>query len=134
MKKIAVYGQFYQKNAEVSIEILLNFLLNKDVNVFIEKNFLDLINHHLDSKKNYDSFKTFESLDDSYDVLVSIGGDGTILRAITLVKELNIPIVGINAGRLGFLATIQENGIEDAMHHILNSNFKISKKKYPFHL
>ncbi len=128
MKKIAVYGQFYQKNAEVSIEILLNFLLSKDVSVFIEKNFLELINQHLDSEKNYDSFKTFESLDDSYDVLVSIGGDGTILRAITYVKDLNIPIVGINAGRLGFLATIQENGIEDAMHHILNNNFKISKR------
>ena len=128
MTKIAIYGQFYQKNAETSIEKLLGYLLSKEVEVYIEENFFDLINHHLDEDKNYESFKTFEILDESFDVLVSIGGDGTILRAITYVKDLNIPIVGINAGRLGFLATIQENGIEDAMHHILNKNYKISNR------
>ena len=46
-------------------------------------------------------FQTFDSLDRSYQLLISIGGDGTILRAITYVKDLEIPIVGINTGRLG---------------------------------
>ncbi len=126
--KIAVYGQFYQKQSEAPVERLLNFFLGKDVEVYVEAHFFDLIKHQLDDSSRYDIFKTFTILDDSFEVLVSIGGDGTILRAITYVKDLGIPIVGINAGRLGFLATIQESFIEDALHHILNKNYKISNR------
>ena len=128
MTKFGIYGQFYHRNAETSVEKLLNYLLEKDVQVFIEKNFFKLIKKKLDADNYHDSYKVFEELDASFDVLVSIGGDGTILRAITYVKDLGIPIVGINTGRLGFLATIQEDAIEDAMHHILNKNYHISER------
>ena len=73
-------------------------------------------------------FDTFEVLDASFDLLISIGGDGTILRAITFVKDLTIPIVGINTGRLGFLATIQMNTIQKAMDEIFEGNYRISKR------
>ena len=73
-------------------------------------------------------FATFESLDRSYELLISIGGDGTILRAITYVKDLEIPIVGINTGRLGFLATIPINNIESAMDRIFLGQYRISKR------
>lgn len=128
MMKIGIYGQFYHKNADTSVEKLLDYLLEQDVQVLIETNFFKLINQELASDNYQDSFKVFEELDASFDVLVSIGGDGTILRAITYVKDLGIPIVGINTGRLGFLATIQEDAIEDAMHYILNKNYNISER------
>ena len=64
----------------------------------------------------------------SYSLLISIGGDGTILRAITYVRDLSIPIVGINTGRLGFLATIQTNQIESAIDQIIDGEFKISER------
>ena len=73
-------------------------------------------------------YNTFSTLDDSFDFLVSIGGDGTILRAITVVGDLNIPIVGINTGRLGFLATIQIEDIETAIHRILEKKYSISER------
>ena len=60
--------------------------------------------------------------------MISIGGDGTILRASTLVGDLGIPLVGINTGRLGFLATIQNNEIESAIDAILTGNYKLSKR------
>jgi NAD+ kinase len=127
--KLAVFGQFYNKNTETSVKTLLNYLLTKkDINVYIEAHFFNLINQQLNSTKKYSSFNSFKTLDDSFDVLVSIGGDGTILRAITYVKDLDIHIVGINAGRLGFLATIREEAIEASMHHILNKNYKISER------
>ena len=50
--------------------------------------------------------------------------DGTILRAVSLVKDLNIPIVGINTGRLGFLANIQPNEINEALDEILDADFE----------
>ena len=60
--------------------------------------------------------------------MISIGGDGTILRASNLVGDLGIPLVGINTGRLGFLATIQNNEIESAIDAILTGNYKLSKR------
>ncbi|MCX7546760.1 NAD kinase [Xanthomarina sp. F1114] len=126
--KIAIFGQFYHKNAEEAVEILLDHLYEKDTNVYLEEQFFKIINLQLTDHKNYSSFKTFNVLDKSFDLLISIGGDGTMLRSATLVKDLDIPIVGINTGRLGFLATIQNEAIITAIDDILCGNYKISER------
>lgn len=126
--KIAIFGQFYHINAEEAVKILFDYLNKHHLKAFIEENFFNIINSQLKTQKNYDSFNTFTNLDKSFDLLISIGGDGTILRAITLVKDLSIPIVGINTGRLGFLATIQNDYITTAIDHILKGNYKISER------
>ena len=125
--KIAIYGQSYSSNTQNSIHVLFDLLLQKKVNVSVENDFLNSIKKGSATNK-YATFKTFTSLDNSYDLLISVGGDGTILRAITFVKDLSIPIVGINTGRLGFLSTIQTNEIEQAINNILNGNYKTSKR------
>lgn len=121
--KIAVYSQYYKGN-ETCVRILLNYLSHKESEVFIEDSFYQLIANQLEGQK----FDTFQTLDNSYDLLISIGGDGTILRAITYVSDLSIPIIGINTGRLGFLATIQNNQIESAMENIFEGNYRISER------
>ena len=126
--KIAIYGQYYHNSTHESIEILLSALVQKDVAVFIENDFFNIIKHESKQPSKLNDFETFESLDDSYSMLISIGGDGTILRAITYVRDLSIPIVGINTGRLGFLATIQTNQIESAVDDIIKGNYKISER------
>ncbi len=126
--KIAIYGQYYHNNTQDSIERLLKVLTDKNHSVCIENDFFNIIKHESKASVNLTTFNTFDALDNSYDLLISIGGDGTILRAITYVKDLAIPIVGINTGRLGFLATIQTNQIEDAFEDILNGNYKISER------
>ena len=125
--KIAIYGQSYSSNTQNSIHVLFDLLLQKKVNVSVENDFLNSIKQGSATNK-YGTFKTFNSLDNTYDLLISVGGDGTILRAITFVKDLSIPIVGINTGRLGFLSTIQTNEIEQAINNILNGNYKTSKR------
>ncbi|MBR9757403.1 MAG: NAD kinase [Algicola sp.] len=125
--KIAIFGQFFHKNADKAINILFSYLSKKACHVFIEETFFNTINQHT-NKLDIKSLNTFKTLDSSYDLLISIGGDGTILRAITHVKNLGIPIVGINAGRLGFLATIQNENIPAAMDDILTGNYKISER------
>jgi NAD+ kinase len=128
MMKIAIYGQYYQNTSQPSIKTLLDFLIKKDLKVFIESEFFDMIQNEVNSILNHDAFGRFNKLDNSYDLLISIGGDGTILRAITFVRDLGIPIVGINTGRLGFLATIQTNQIESAITSILEKRYKISER------
>lgn len=126
--KIAIYGQYYQNTSKASIKTLLNFLLKKKLKVFIEEDFFESIKKEDKDIREFDNLQSFNTLNNSYDLLVSIGGDGTILRAITYVRDLGIPIVGINTGRLGFLATIQVNQIEKAMTSIFENRFKISER------
>jgi NAD+ kinase len=126
--KLAVFGRFNNKYTLTSVDTLLNYVSKKDVDVFIEAEFSELIKSVSTKRTFYSTFETFEKLDASYDLLVSIGGDGTILRAITFVMGLDIPIVGINTGRLGFLATIQVEDIETAVQNIIDGKYKISER------
>src|SRR5699024_6293888 len=57
-----------------------------------------------------------------------IGGDGTILKAVTFVRDLEIPIVGINTGRLGFLATINKAGIRKAITSLLQKKYSVLQR------
>ncbi|NRD21254.1 NAD kinase [Winogradskyella eckloniae] len=124
--KVAIYGQNYVKETtQKAVEQLLDVLLNKDANVFFEREFLTT---QSSAVQNNASVQIFDALDASYDLLVSVGGDGTILRAVTYVRDLGIPIVGINTGRLGFLATIQTEDIETALTEIFKGKYKISER------
>lgn len=123
--KIAIYAQYYLDKSFKPFEDLLEVLLKNSVDIFIEASFYE----HIDARfKAIERVQTFSKLNDSYNLLISIGGDGTILRAITYVRDFSIPIVGINTGRLGFLATIQTEDIEDAISQILNGRYKTSER------
>ncbi|MBT8254672.1 MAG: NAD kinase [Flavobacteriaceae bacterium] len=125
--RIAIYGQFYPKNSERPVQLLFDSLKKRRVDVFIEQHFFEAIQKEHDVVLD-SSFKVFEHLDKSFDLLISIGGDGTILRSAAYVHDLNIPIVGINTGRLGFLATIQKENLELALDDIFNGKYKISER------
>lgn len=126
--KVAVFGRFYNKTTSASVLTLFNYLLKKNVDAYIETEFYNLIKNNSSIIKDFESFKKFNTLDTSFDLLVSVGGDGTILRAITFVKDIDIPIIGINTGRLGFLATIQVDTIEQAIQNIIDGKYKISER------
>ncbi|GGD22108.1 NAD kinase [Hyunsoonleella pacifica] len=126
--KLAVFGRFNNKYTLTSVDTLLNYVAKKNVEVYIESEFSELIKSVSTKRDFYNTFSTFETLDESFDLLVSIGGDGTILRAITFVAHLDIPIVGINTGRLGFLATIQVEDIENAVQNIIDGKYRISER------
>ncbi|REE07959.1 NAD+ kinase [Winogradskyella pacifica] len=126
MKKVAIYGQNYTKETtQIAVEKLIDVLIEKQAQVFIEREFLDTQKAIV---KDNTEVTTFSELDTTFDLLISVGGDGTILRAITYVGDLGIPVVGINTGRLGFLATIQIDDIQTALTEIFNGDYKISER------
>ena len=94
----------------------------------IEENFLKILYEQEIVKKEYKTFNSHKCLDSSFDILVSIGGDGTILRAATFVRDLGVPIIGINAGRLGFLAKVQKESIEQFLQIVLQKKYTISQR------
>jgi len=128
MKKIAIYGQSYNSKALKEVIILLDILHKNNVVAFFEKEFYDLFNKKNLLPKKYPTFSHFNDLNNSFDLLFTIGGDGTILRAVTYIRDLNIPILGINTGRLGFLATIQKEQINDAILLLLKKEYNIQER------
>lgn len=126
--KIGIYGQSYKKEASIYIDELLNVLHNNNVEVCIESKFYDLIKLQNKPKTTYKTFSKYSDLDKSYNMLLTIGGDGTFLRAITYIRNSNIPVLGINIGRLGFLANIKKENITQAINAIINKEYTIKER------
>lgn len=108
--KVAIYGQEYQETALEYVLELLEELQKNQADVVFESNFY----HFLGGVAALGELSTFtreKGLDSSFDLFVSFGGDGTILRAITYIRDLGIPIVGVNTGRLGFLSTFKKEEV-----------------------
>ena len=126
--KVAIYGQYYQNSTEPIINDIFNFFNKNNVEMIIESNFLSMVNEKKIVEKKYKTFSSHTELDQSFDLLISIGGDGTILRAATLVRDSGIPILGINAGRLGFLATVQKENIAEFMQFVIERKYTLSKR------
>ena len=126
--KIAVFGQYYQNNTHSIVEKVVAFLEQNNIEICFYKIFYDKLIENEVSLSEYSTFDSHECLKDNFDYLISIGGDGTILRAATFVRNYNLPIIGINSGRLGFLATIQEENIEKLLTRVVANDFSISKR------
>ena len=125
--KIALYGQYYKDSTESIIRRLMSVLATHNANVTIEAAFASALIEKSLLDKSYPTFSSHEDLNDT-NIFISVGGDGTMLRAATYVRNKNIPILGINAGRLGFLATVQEESIEPLISLVFENKFKVSPR------
>lgn len=128
MKKVAIYGQPYTVHASDEIQLLLASLEAHQIVVFIEENFYHALEEHKLVSKKYPTFANASDLNNSFDLLFSLGGDGTILRAVTYVRDLGIPLLGINTGRLGFLATVKKDAIPDAISFLIKKEYTIQER------
>ncbi len=126
--KVAIYGQYYQNSTEPIIRDIFVFFIENNIEMVIEADFLKMLYEKKIIKRDYKTFNYHHELDSSFDMMISIGGDGTILRAATLVRDSGIPILGINAGRLGFLAMVQKEDIALFLKFVIDGKYTISKR------
>lgn len=110
------------------ISDLLDLLHRNHTEVHIESRYYQDLEGHGTLKRAYPRFSSFFDLDNSFDLLISIGGDGTMLRSVLFVRDLDIPIMGINTGRLGFLATVQKSDLERAVMSVLAGDYEVRKR------
>lgn len=125
--KIAIYGQYYKTEDKAYILELLKKLTSLNAEIFIEIEYSQGMANDIDVS-GYQLFYSYKELNESFNFLITVGGDGTILRAVTFVRHKNIPIIGINTGRLGFLATIKKNAISRAIDLIAAKKYKIKER------
>ncbi len=126
--KVAIYGQYYLNSTDPIIKDIFVFFTSNNVEMVIEANFLKMLHEKKIIEKEYKTFSTHTELDSSFEMLISIGGDGTILRAATLIRNSGVPILGINAGRLGFLATVQKENIAAFMQFVIDKKYTVSQR------
>ena len=126
--KVAIFGQYYQNDTRPIIKDIFVFFNRNNVELVIEEKFLKILYQEKIIAKPYNTFRSHTDLDCSIDILISIGGDGTILRAATFVRDSGIPILGVNAGRLGFLAKVQKENIALFLQIVLEKKYTISKR------
>lgn len=126
--KVAIFGQYYQNDTRPIIKDIFVFFNRNNVELVIEEKFLKILYEEKIVEKQYNTFASHTDLDISIDILISIGGDGTILRAATFVRDSGIPILGVNAGRLGFLAKVQKENIALFLQIVLEKKYTISER------
>lgn len=135
--KIAIFGKTFNEGFLPYIKQVFEILYKNYCNVLIHKDFCEFIEKK--SPVNLKNFKVYNDQKDfpeDIDLVVSIGGDGTFLDSFPYALKNNIPVIGINSGRLGFLANISKEEISQAFEAIFNKNYQISyrtllKFKFP---
>ncbi len=126
--KIAIYSRGIENNQLKDIELLLSSLEKYSVEIVFFQDFFNLFYSAIKITGKYSTFTSAEDLDPSIDCLISLGGDGTMLDTVTLVKDSGIPVLGINYGRLGFLASIGKEDLNLAMEALINRKYVLDKR------
>ncbi|MDB4601114.1 NAD kinase [Flavobacteriaceae bacterium] len=126
--KIAIYGQSADKISKNIFLELLSISKSENIILLIEKKYNSILLHKSEISHTHKLFSSYEDLDSTIDLMITIGGDGTLLRSITFVRDLGIPIIGINTGRLGFLATLNQELLNVELKKILKCEFKIEER------
>lgn len=123
--KVAVYAQTFSEDVLAPARELLGALQAAGAHIALER---DLAAFMGAPEEGLSLFNHEEGLDTSFDLLVSIGGDGTILRAITYIRDLGIPIVGVNTGRLGFLSIFPKDQVGKLVREFVAGNYDLVER------
>lgn len=127
--KIAIYSRGVENDQLKDINQLFGELIANGAEPVFFQDFFNQFYSAIDLDNNkYSTFNAFEDLDDSIDCMISLGGDGTLLDTVTLVRDSGIPVLGINYGRLGFLANIGKEEIKAAIDAIANQKYVLDKR------
>ena len=125
-KKFALFGNVYQAKKSAHVLRLLSILEKYQAEVYVQKEFFQFLTK--EQKMDLQVAGTFEEDNFEANMVLSMGGDGTFLKAASHVGNKNIPILGINTGRLGFLADVSPEELEETFEDIYKNNYKIEDR------
>ena len=126
--KIAVYGIQFNDDALPYIDQLFKLLFKNKIKVYVNHDLKEFIGDRVQIPSDVSVYHAPCKIDEDLDFLISFGGDGTILDTITTVRGSNVPIIGLNTGRLGFLANNPKKEVENSIANLVNGNYKIDKR------
>ncbi|SEK76203.1 NAD kinase [Parapedobacter koreensis] len=126
--KIAVYGREFHSSVVPYVQRLFDSLIAKNTELWIYKDFHEFLEQQVDCPQKLYTYATHDELPDDIGFMLSLGGDGTMLAAVSIVADSGIPVAGVNFGRLGFLADINKDDIDASLEAILMGEYNIQKR------
>jgi NAD+ kinase len=126
--KVAIYSRGISSEQEEDVKLLLEELAKNNIRTSIFFPFFETVTRVFNNPDGIQVFHDSNDLDESIDFVISLGGDGTMLDTVTLVRNKNIPVLGINFGRLGFLAGIGRKALHTAVRALVNRTYVIDKR------
>ncbi len=126
---IAVYARSTKDNHQAYIEQIYTFLKNESIDVIIFKPYYDFLKLNYNFTLTLNTYTTSEELIASAYFVISLGGDGTMLETLALVRKSGIPVLGVNTGRLGFLASVNKDDLQKSLELLVKEKFTLDKRE-----
>lgn len=126
---IAVYARNTKDNNSDYLEQLIALSSKENFRVTVFKPYLDFLNSTLEKSFTIDTFINSEELIAKADYVISLGGDGTMLETLEYVRKSGIPVLGVNTGRLGFLAAVYKEDFGKAIQLLIKEKFTLDKRE-----
>lgn len=126
--KVALFGKGFSEDGAIYLQQLIDKLHNVRSKLVIFEPFLEKMRSKVSLNHEVEFFNTHEELKNKADILLSVGGDGTLLDTITLVRDSGLPVLGVNLGKLGFLSSISCDEIIPAIDQINTGNFQLEQR------
>lgn len=126
--KIALFGKEFKIEYLDYYQELVSLLEERKVSIYLFKDLNEKFQDQVNFSIKPVLFESHLDIKKTVDVLFSIGGDGTILDSVTYVRDSNIPILGINLGRMGFLSSVSKEEIQIAIDNVLSCNYILDKR------
>jgi NAD+ kinase len=127
MIRIGIHGRDFHNKSSLFLEKLLDYLKKNQVEIWVSAKFLKQFKSARIKDYQLISFEEGDNLK-PLNFFLSLGGDGTLLESVTYIGKCETPILGINTGRLGFLATISREDVEQSLDALLKGNFSIDAR------
>ncbi len=126
--RIAVYGRALNRSLAPFINQLFLNLMERGAELIVHETLIKSVYPKNKSNTKITTFTKHADIKNHVDFLFSLGGDGTLLDTISLVRDSGIPVVGINTGRLGFLASIAKEETKGAIDNLFKGNYSLDKR------
>lgn len=127
--KIAIYGRQFNNSVLPYVQQVFDSLSKHEIETYVFDKYNHFISGKISFPKKFQIFRNYQDLISAkVDVMISLGGDGTLLDTVTLIRDSDIPVIGINFGRLGFLASINTDDISSAIHSLVVKDFTLDKR------
>lgn len=125
--KIGVHGKEFTRQSAPFIQRILEILTNHQAELYVSSRFAGFLKKAAFRNFQWQTYEPPDSLA-NLEMLISIGGDGTLLESVSHIGKTQVPVLGINTGRLGFLATISRDETEHALEQVLRKSFVLDKR------
>lgn len=126
--KIAIYGKPYKNELNKEVDGVIEVIQKNGHDVAIYERYERYLNIEGYLKTGHVTFNREDVRIEDYACLISVGGDGTLLDTVTLVRDSGVPVIGLNAGRLGFISSVSLEELEDVITSLENKNYKIDER------